>query len=65
MTKSPKPGFALEPRTAPAENVSDLQAELLANGIKSSLVAMYEWNGFRYTNATDAIAAAKRASANE
>ena len=41
--------------------VRDLGDELKRLGIKSTLTTLYEWGGFRYTNAGDAIAAAKRA----
>jgi hypothetical protein len=36
-------------------------AELDRYGIAVVLKASYEWSGYRYTNAADAIAAAKRA----
>lgn len=40
------------------------QDELLARyGITSVPTMRYEWGGFRYTNAHDAIAAAKRGAA--
>lgn len=38
----------------------DQNAELERLGIKSTPTTIYEWGGFRYTNASDAIAAAKR-----
>lgn len=44
-----------------AEGEAALSAELTRLGIQSSTVAIYEWHGFRYTNASDAIAAARRA----
>ena len=34
--------------------------ELERLGIKSLPLIVYEWGGYRYTNASDAIAAAKR-----
>lgn len=36
--------------------------ELRRLGITSHPHITYEWNGYRYSNASDAIAAAKRAS---
>jgi hypothetical protein len=36
-------------------------ADLRRLGITSHEHTSYEWNGFRYSNAADAIAAAKRA----
>jgi|KBSMisStandDraft_5_1062788.scaffolds.fasta_scaffold1340042_1 hypothetical protein len=36
--------------------------ELERLGIKSVATTTYEWGGYRYTNAADAIAAAKRAA---
>ena len=37
------------------------QADLLAHyGVSEVPLVSYEWGGFRYTNAHDAIAAAKR-----
>ena len=35
-------------------------AELDSYGITVSQVPVYEWNGYRYSNARDALAAAKR-----
>jgi hypothetical protein len=46
-----------------AESQSDMGAQLERYGIVSRTVAIYEWGGFRYTNASDAVAAAKRAEA--
>ena len=37
-------------------------AELDRYDIATVLHAVYEWGGYRYTNASDAIAAAKRAA---
>ena len=37
-----------------------VRAELDRYDIAVVLQAVYEWGGYRYTNATDAIAAAKR-----
>ena len=41
----------------------DLDAMLTRYGIVSVLTTFFEWGGYRYTNATDAIAAAKRGAA--
>ncbi len=38
------------------------QADLDRYGIVSHQHSTYEWNGYRYSNASDAIAAAKRAA---
>ena len=40
----------------------ELGAELARFGIVSVPTTFFEWNGFRYTRADDAIAAAKRAT---
>jgi hypothetical protein len=37
------------------------EADLSRYGITSHEHTSYEWNGYRYSNAADAIAAAKRA----
>ena len=51
---SDKQRFAPKPAEA-------AQSDLLAQyGITSVLTTTYEWGGYRYTNAHDAIAAAKR-----
>ena len=39
---------------------SDLQSELDRHGISTREHTIYEWGGYRYTQAADAIAAAKR-----
>jgi hypothetical protein len=39
---------------------SDLQHELKRYGIVPVQLTVFDWGGFRYTNASDAIAAAKR-----
>ena len=44
------------------EATSESRAELDRFGITSRQHTIYEWNGFRYSNAADAIAAAKRAA---
>ena len=41
-------------------NQAALHEQLECLGIKSVATTTYEWGGFRYTNAADAIAAAKR-----
>lgn len=43
---------------------TDLEAELVQYGIVSIPTTFFEWGGFRYTNAHDAIAAAKRGARN-
>ena len=40
----------------------DGHSELARFGIVARQHTTYEWNGFRYSNANDAIAAAKRAA---
>ena len=44
---------------APAAS-ADIDATLNQYDIAVTMKPVYEWGGFRYTNATDAIAAAKR-----
>ena len=39
-----------------------LKAELKHHGIASVQLTVFDWGGYRYSNARDAIAAAKRAS---
>ena len=41
---------------------SDLRSKLERLGITVVPRAVYEWGGYRYSNASDAIAAAERAS---
>ena len=41
----------------------DLEGTLARYGIVSVPTTFFEWGGYRYTNASDAIAAAKRAAA--
>ena len=41
---------------------ADANSELARFGIVARQHTTYEWNGFRYSNASDAIAAAKRAA---
>lgn len=42
---------------------SEMLATLDRYDIAVSLIAVYEWGGYRYSNAKDAIAAAKRGPA--
>jgi hypothetical protein len=51
MSASAKPATAEQP---------EVMAELKTYGIIVSQTPTYEWNGYRYSNARDAIAAAKR-----
>ena len=44
------------------EAFSKRDEDLRRLGITSHAHTTYEWNGYRYSNASDAIAAAKRAS---
>jgi hypothetical protein len=48
------------PRAPHAAASPNVCAELDRYDIAVVLQAVYEWGGYRYTNATDAIAAAKR-----
>lgn len=47
---------------SPAERLDSetLAVDLAHHGIVSVTVTVFEWGGYRYTNAGDAIAAAKR-----
>ena len=54
-------------RTAPSpepidEAPSGADADLRRFGITTHQHTSYEWNGYRYSNASDAIAAARRAA---
>ena len=40
----------------------DLQVELKRYGVVPVQLTVFDWGGYRYSNATDAIAAAKRFS---
>jgi hypothetical protein len=40
----------------------DLQSELMKYGITPVQLTVFDWGGYRYSNARDAIAAAKRPS---
>lgn len=44
--------------------VTDVEAELAEYGVVSEPTTFFHWGGFRYTNAHDAIAAAKRGARN-
>ena len=51
------------PSVEPLDEVpSGGDEDLRRLGITSHAHTTYEWNGYRYSNASDAIAAAKRAS---
>lgn len=52
-------GPTLDP--APS-SLDDLQLELRRHGIVPAQLTVFDWGGYRYSNARDAIAAAKRAS---
>jgi hypothetical protein len=49
-------------RQPPESGDSDTLAMLDRYDIVVSLTAVYEWSGYRYSSARDAIAAAKRGS---
>jgi len=42
--------------------LDDLQIELKRHGVVPVQLIMFDWGGYRYSNARDAIAAAKRRS---
>ena len=51
------------PSPAPVdETPNGRDADLRRLGITTREHTSYEWNGYRYSNATDAIAAARRAA---
>ena len=52
--------FAASRPLHPPAGPPDVCAELDRHDIAVVLKASYEWGGYRYTNASDAIAAAKR-----
>jgi len=54
----PTPGHEQVPQPAKSE----MLAALDRYDIAVSLIAVYEWGSYRYSNANDAIAAAKRGS---
>lgn len=52
----------VSPSSEPSkELLSARDADLRRYGITTHEHTIYEWNGYRYSNAADAIAAAKRA----
>lgn len=55
----------MNPTTAsvPEQDHSDTEELMAAHGIACVPVAYFHWNGYRYTTLKDAIAAAKRATA--
>ena len=62
MTDHP-PADAHSSSVAPLDEAAPGRDEELERfGITSLAHTSYEWNGYRYTNAADAIAAAKRAA---
>jgi hypothetical protein len=44
----------------PSTIEAEIGHKLAAHGITAIPLTVYEWSGYRYTNAKDAIAAAKR-----
>ena len=54
--------FAVSSTSHAAAGSPQVCAELDRYDIAVVLKAVYEWGGYRYTNASDAIAAAKRAT---
>jgi hypothetical protein len=51
------------PHSPTSEPISDApDSELARFGIIARQHTTYEWNGYKYSNASDAIAAAKRAA---
>ena len=52
-------GGQVRPESTPTE---DLQQQLQRYSIVPVQLTVFDWGGYRYTNANDAIAAAKRAS---
>jgi hypothetical protein len=59
MTSDNSPPTSVEPVDESQNNSSE---ELRRLGIISHQQTSYEWNGYRYSNSADAIAAAKRAA---
>lgn len=49
------------PSPEPVDSKIDGDADLSRYGITAHQHTSYEWNGYRYSNASDALAAAKRA----
>ena len=46
--------------TSPSMGGVEIGQKLAAHGITAIPLTIYEWSGYRYTNAKDAIAAAER-----
>ena len=46
--------------TRPLAGKPEIPETLAAHGITAVQLTVYEWSGYRYTNARDAIAAAER-----
>jgi hypothetical protein len=68
LRADPQPLLQLQTATAPATSApapdhAAIAAQLERYGIETLLKPSYQWSGFRYSNATDAIAAAKRGAA--
>ena len=53
-------GGPMAPRKTPAPD--ELQIELARYGVVPVQLTMFDWGGYRYSNASDAIAAAKRSA---
>lgn len=53
-------GGPMAPRRTPAPD--ELQIELKRYGIVPVQLTVFEWGGYRYSNASDAIAAARRSA---
>jgi hypothetical protein len=61
LRADPQPVLQLQTaRATPAPDHAKIAAQLERYGIETVLKPSYQWSGFRYSNATDAIAAAKR-----
>ena len=52
-------GGPMRPERVPSD---DLQVELKRYGVVPVKLTVFDWGGYRYSNARDAIAAAKRLS---
>jgi len=50
-------------RSPAMQSRDDLQADLKKYGITPVQLTVFDWGGYRYTNARDSIAAAKRLAA--
>ena len=50
-------------RSPEMQSRDDIKAELKRYGITPVQVTVFDWGGYRYTNARDAIAAARRPAA--